>query len=135
MKVVATADWRQSIPFDTPVAVSELVPGEPTRCVTCGVASEPRERDQLWAFKHQHPNHHDGFVRFYCREHVPVVQKVEPAPTARAARSSAARAAAAPRAVPIRKVSNEDRPPRAMCPDCYVEVSAKGVCGMCGNTI
>ncbi|MDN3495329.1 hypothetical protein QL996_05270 [Planococcus sp. APC 4015] len=136
MKVVATADWRQSIPFDTPVVVSELVPGEATRCVTCGVESELRERDQLWAFKHQHPNHHDGFVRFYCREHVPVVEKREPVPTVRAARA-AARAAtpSAVRTSPVRRVSNEDRPPRAMCPDCYVEVSAKGVCGMCGNTI
>lgn len=138
MKVVATADWRQSIPFDTPVVVSEVVPGEPTRCVTCGGESEPRPRDELRAFKHRHPNHHDGFVRFYCVEHVPVIQKPEPVLTVRAARSAAARAAATPRAertAPVRRVSNEDRPPRAMCPDCYVEVSAKGVCGMCGNTL
>lgn len=136
MKVVATADWRQSIPFDTPVVVSELVPGEPTRCVTCGVESELRARDELWAFKHQHPNHHDGFVRFYCADHIPVVEKHEPVPTVRAARA-AARAATprVERATPVRRLSNEDRPPRAMCPDCYVEVSAKGVCGMCGNTI
>ena len=69
MKIVASSDWRDAIPFDTLVLVADVVPGEPTRCFTCGADSEPRERTELWAYKHRHPKNHDGYVRFYCAEH------------------------------------------------------------------
>ncbi|MFB8386882.1 glucose-6-phosphate dehydrogenase [Microbacterium sp. NPDC055910] len=131
MKVAASADWRQSIPFETPMLVADLVPGEPTRCFTCGMSSEPRERTELWAFKHRHPRHHDGFVRFYCQPHVPVVTRPEPvAAPARARAASRPERTSAPRRTPA-----ADPKPRAMCPSCFVEVSAKGECGMCGASV
>lgn len=123
MKVAAAADWRSSIPFETAVPVADLVPGEPTRCATCGPDSAPRERTELWAFKHRHPNHHDGYVRFYCREHVPVVRR------AQAAERRAPRAERTPRRPAQSDVV------RAMCPNCFVEVSAAGECGMCGTRV
>lgn len=128
MKFAETADWRSAIPFESPALVADLVPGEPTRCVTCGADSEPRGRDELWAFKHRHPRHHDGFVRFYCHEHVPVVER-RPEPPTRAPRRSGERTTAPRRPAPSLDVT------RAMCPDCYVEVSATGVCGMCGRQV
>ena len=124
MKVTSTSDWRTSIPFETAVLVADLVPGEPTRCATCGPESEPRERDELWAFKHRHPNHHDGYVRFYCREHVPVVQRREPAAPITASRGER---------IPRRPAASDTV--RAMCPNCYVEISAKGLCGICGTQV
>ncbi|MET0296410.1 MAG: glucose-6-phosphate dehydrogenase [Microbacterium sp.] len=130
MKVVSSADWRRSIPFDSPMLVSELVPGEATRCFTCGLDSAPRERTELWAYKHRHPIHHDGYVRFYCVAHVPEVPKAAPAP-ATTGRSS--RAAVPRDRVPVRRGPSVDEKPRAMCTDCFVEVSATGICGMCGK--
>ena len=130
MKFAETADWRSSIPFETPMLVAEIVPGEPVRCVTCGSDSEPLDRTELWAFKHRHPRHHDGFVRFYCREHVPIVQRrPEPAASSKAPRSRGERTVAPRRPAPSLDVV------RAMCPDCFVEVSATGVCGMCGRQV
>lgn len=125
MKVASAADWRGSIPFETAVLVADLVPGEPTRCATCGPDSAPRERTELWAFKHRHPNHHDGYVRFYCRDHVPVVRRA-PAPEQK---PRAPRTERAPR-----RPAQSDTV-RAMCPNCFVEVSAAGECGMCGTRI
>ena len=133
MKVAKTADWRDAVPFGTPVLVADVIPGEPTRCSVCGADSEPRSRDELWAFKHQHPHHHDGYVQFYCGEHVP---KVEVAPVAAppAVRSKRAPATRSDRTPAVRRPTpNMDRV-RAMCPDCFIEVSAKGVCGNCGRT-
>lgn len=132
MKIASSSDWRDSIPFDSPMLVEDIVPGEPTRCATCGIDSLPRPRTELWAVKHRHPKNHDGYVRFYCREHTPVIAR--PASTARAgspvetgaARSAPRRAAAARTAAAVDK-------PRAMCTDCFIEVSATGICGMCGK--
>ena len=132
MRVETSADWRGSIPFESPMIVEDLVPGDPTRCVTCGMSSEPLPRNELWAFKHRHPNHHDGFVRFYCRTHVPVVERREEPPAAKARRKAAPKSE---RTVAPRRVQPTDVPPRAMCPDCFIEVSAQGVCGVCGATI
>lgn len=135
MKITASADWRDAIPFETPVLVSEFVPGEDTRCSECGVESDPRPRTELWAVKHHHPNQHAGFVRFYCLDHRPAVAPA-PAPIA----AAPVRAKRAP-AVRAERVAPAKRPPlaidrvRAMCPECYVEVSAKGLCGVCGNSI
>ncbi|MEZ3161439.1 glucose-6-phosphate dehydrogenase [Microbacterium sp. BWT-B31] len=130
MKIVASADWRDAIPFETPVLVADIVPGEPTRCFTCGPESEPRERTELWALKHRHPKNHDGFVRFYCLDHRPVFTRpvtAAPSPAARAAASRAPR----PRTERVAKPVIPERQ-RAMCPNCFVEVSATGECGMCG---
>jgi hypothetical protein len=132
MKITTTSDWRQSIAFDAPVLVADVVPGEPTRCFVCGSSSEPRPRTELWAIKHRHPNDHAGYVRFYCREHLPAIQ-------ARPAEETRAKPAAAPRArrAPAQRstaTAPSDRV-RAMCPDCYVEISATGVCGMCGRQV
>jgi hypothetical protein len=134
MKIATGSDWRDGIPFETPVVVSEVVPGEPTRCAVCGVDSAPRPRTELWAFKHRHPKNHDGYVRFYCREHVPAAKRPEPVLEMRRAPSRSTPTRSAPRA------SSSSRPAasdvvRAMCPNCFVEVSATGLCGICGEQI
>lgn len=133
MKITASADWRDAIPFETPVIVSEYVPGEDTRCSVCGPDSELLSRTELWAVKHRHPNQHAGFVRFYCLEHRPEIAPVlAPVETRSATRAPRVRA---------ERVAPARRPPlavdrvRAMCPECFVEVSAKGLCGVCGNSI
>ena len=71
MKITRSSDWRDALPFETPVLAADAVPGEPTRCVSCPAGSEPRERTELWVVKHRHPNNHAGFVRYYCAEHAP----------------------------------------------------------------
>ncbi|GAA1935820.1 hypothetical protein GCM10009775_29620 [Microbacterium aoyamense] len=132
MKIVESADWRSSIPFDTPVLVADLIPGEPTRCAACGADSESFDRTELWAYKHQHPNNHSGYVRFYCREHVPAPAR--PAPVESKPARRAPRRESVPRTGP-RPASADPDPTRALCPDCFVEVSATGVCGMCGTRV
>jgi hypothetical protein len=128
MKITSTSDWREEIPFETPMIVASLVPGDPTRCSVCGGDSELRPRTELWAVKHRHPNQHAGFVRFYCKPHLPVVEKPVPVETRRTV-------ARAERAAAVRRPSAVDAAPRAMCPDCFVEISATGVCGMCGRQV
>jgi len=131
MKVVASSDWRDAVPFDTPIVVADIAPGEPARCSGCGSDADVLPRTELWAVKQRHPNDHGGFVRFYCAEHVPVFEI--PAPPVEVKRTPARKE---PRAAPTRKPTPVmDRPHRAMCPDCYVEVSATGECGMCGLSI
>jgi hypothetical protein len=128
MKIRNSSDWRDALPFDTPLRASEAVPGEPTRCATCGPASELRDREDLWVVKHRHPNNPAGFVRLYCLPHRPeAVRRPEPAAApARARRVSTPRKPAAP-TIPAR--------PAVFCPDCFVEVPATGVCGMCGQRV
>ncbi len=123
MKIVSSSDWRETLPFETPVRAADVVEGEPTRCFACGPASEPRERDDLWAFKHRHPKNHDGYVRFYCSAHVPAA----PAPPAppRGER----------RPAPRRLMPTVPDKPAVLCPNCFVEVPATGVCGMCGTRV
>ncbi|QKJ18183.1 glucose-6-phosphate dehydrogenase [Microbacterium hominis] len=133
MKIVDSSDWRENLPFETPTLVADVVPGEPTRCVGCGADSALHERSELWAVKHRHPKNHSGFVRFYCAEHRPAVV-VAPAPVVAAAKPKAARKPAAPRTTTPRPTPSIDRV-RAMCPDCFLEVSATGECGMCGNKV
>lgn len=125
MKIAASSDWRDTLAFDTPVLVADVLPGEPTRCATCGADSEPRERTELWVVKHRHPKNHAGFVRFYCAEHVPVVVRADPPATARVS-------ARAERRAPVRRAPAVERPV-AICPDCFVEIPPTGVCGMCGR--
>lgn len=123
MRITESSDWRNSIPFETPVLVADLIPGEPTRCAGCGAAGEPLPRTALWAYKHRHPNNHSGYVRFYCRAHTPAVARVAPTRPERAART------------PRRAAPRVPEAPRAMCPDCFVEVPTTGVCGMCGQRV
>lgn len=131
MRIVQSSDWRDAIPFDVPTPATDVAPGEPTRCFACGADSEPLERSLLWAVKHRHPKNHAGYVRFYCSAHSPTPAPVS-APAIRAARPAAARAPR--REAPARRPAVQDVV-RAMCPDCYVEVSATGTCGMCGRQV
>jgi len=130
MRVVESADWRDSLPFENPVLVSEIAPGDDARCAGCLHDVPPHPRTELWAVKHRHPNDHGGFVRFYCIEHKPA-----PAPVAAAlapGRAAAARRSApAEKRPPVRRATHDDRV-RAMCPNCFIEVSATGECGVCG---
>lgn len=130
MRIVASSDWRDAVPFESPVLVADVVPGEPTRCFACGGDSEPLPRTELWAFKHRHPKNHDGYVRFYCAAHVPKVERRPEPAVAPGSRAKSARPASERR--PGKPVVPERQ--RAMCPNCFVEVSATGECGMCGWT-
>lgn len=132
MKIRNSSDWRDAIPFDTPLHASEAVPGDPTRCATCGPTSEVREREDLWVVKHRHPNNPAGFVRLYCLAHRPVVA-ARPEPAA----SKAPRERRTPRAASSTRVAAPTVPerPAVFCPDCFVEVPATGVCGMCGQRV
>ena len=134
MKIVSSSDWRDAIAFDVPVVVADVVPGEPTRCVGCGADGELFDRTELWAVKHRHPKHHGGFVRFYCDAHKPAPAPAPAVPVvAKKTRASAPRAERRPTSPKPTPVT--DRPTRAMCPDCFVEVSAGGDCGMCGAQV
>ncbi len=127
MKVASAADWRDGLAFESPVLLADLMPGDDARCFACGPDSEALPRTQLWAFKHRHPKHHNGYVRFYCGAHVPAVRRPptpEPAP----------RAKRAPRAAPSRRPAATDVV-RAMCPECFIEVPATGICGVCGTEV
>jgi hypothetical protein len=133
MKVTASSDWRDDIPFETPTLVADLVPGEPARCSGCTADAAPHPRTELWAVKHRHPRHHAGYVRFYCLAHRPEPRR-EPVEQPRPAARS--RSAARPeRTTTPRRPAVTDAAPRAMCPDCFVEVSATGICGMCGQQV
>lgn len=138
MKVASAADWREELPFETPVVLAEVVPGDDVRCFVCGPDSDAVARTEIWAYKHPHPHHHHGLVRFYCSAHVPAVQAppTAPPPTRGGTRPtrSARPAPRAERTAPVRRPAPSDVV-RAMCPNCFIEVSAKGVCGVCGTTI
>lgn len=128
MKVAAASDWRDGMPFETALPVDEVMPGDPARCSVCGGDSALRSRTELWAVKHRHPKHHDGYVRFYCAEHLPPAEIIE-APVVRERAAPRARRPSVPRAPAVPEKE------RALCPDCFVEVSALGLCGMCGRSI
>ena len=133
MQIRNSSDWRDALPFELPVAAAEAVPGEPTRCSGCGPTSEPWPREALWIVKHRHPTNPAGFVRYYCAEHRPTPALAPPsAARERARRAPRDAAASAPRRTPAPII-----PPRAtvLCPDCFVEVPATGVCGMCGQRV
>lgn len=130
MKVVASSDWRDDLAFETPTIVAEVSPGEDARCSVCGGDSDPVPRTELWAVKHRHPKQHGGYVRFYCQTHLPVTPQSAPAAAGVSRRPSAS---GERRAAPHRSTSIEDRP-RAVCPNCWVEVPSTGVCGICGWT-
>ncbi|WP_169581080.1 MULTISPECIES: glucose-6-phosphate dehydrogenase [Microbacterium] len=130
MWIVASSDWRDGLPFEIPVIVAEVSPGEDTRCFVCGADSTPLPRTELWAVKHRHPKNHSGYVRFYCTEHRPAPPRLTPVVDPR--RGAAARGER--RAAPRRTTPAVERP-AALCPNCFVEVPATGVCGICGTTV
>ena len=127
MRVVAASDWRDGIAFETPYILAEVLPGDPARCAGCGADAEPLPRTELWAYKHRHPKNHDGYVRFYCAAHVPAAKRAPVAATKPARRAAAARRAPAAQRAP------EKAP--VLCPECFVEVPATGVCGICGTEV
>lgn len=136
MKITASADWRDSIPFESPMIVADLAPGGPARCFGCDANAALWPRTELWAVKHKHPNNHAGHVRFYCNEHVPRVAPPASAPPAGSSLSRGARRPAAPReAAPAKRSASSIDTVRAMCPDCFVEVNASGECGICGQLV
>lgn len=126
MRVVAASDWRDGIAFETPYILAEVLPGDPARCAGCGAAAEARPRTELWAYKHRHPKNHDGYVRFYCAVHVPAAKRpaaTDSAKTAKTRKTATPRRTAAPEKAPL------------LCPECFVEVPATGVCGICGTAV
>ena len=131
MKITRSSDWRDALPFEVPLLAAEAVPGEPTRCVGCPATVEPHDRSELWVVKHRHPNNPAGFVRYYCADHKPTPKLAPPVSAPERARRARA-AAPAPR-----KAAAPSIPERAavLCPDCFVEVPATGVCGMCGQQV
>ncbi|GAB3602876.1 glucose-6-phosphate dehydrogenase [Microbacterium aureliae] len=134
MKITTSSDWRDGLPFDTPVLVSDVMPGEPTRCASCPADAPLRPRTELWAVKHPHPKNPAGFVRFYCLDHRPQPPRLpDPARAVAATRPrkapAARRSPAAPRPTPAAER------PRAVCPNCFVEVPSTGICGMCGESV
>ncbi|WP_204965072.1 glucose-6-phosphate dehydrogenase [Microbacterium dextranolyticum] len=133
MQIRNSSDWRDALPFELPVAAADAVPGDPTRCAGCGPESEPWPREALWVVKHRHPTNPAGFVRFYCADHKPT-PKLAPAPAAAPERARRTRAAssAAPRKVAAPTIPER---PAVFCPDCFVQVPATGVCGMCGTQV
>lgn len=135
MRVASSADWRDALPFETPVPAAEVAPGDPARCSGCASDVPSWPRTELSAVKHRHPKHHSGFVRFYCAAHVPAVQAPPAPPVAtRPGRTPRApRPPREPRGATSRAAAQER--PRAVCPDCFIEVSATGECGMCGQRI
>lgn len=131
MKIRNSSDWRDALPFELPLPAAEAVPGDATRCTGCGADSEPWPREALWVVKHRHPNNPAGFVRYYCADHKPT-PKLAPAVTTVRERARQARSAPSPR-----KAAAPSIPERiaVLCPDCFVEVPATGVCGMCGQKV
>ena len=133
MRITRSSDWRSALPFETPMVADSVMPGDPARCTTCGVGADPLPRTALWAVKHRHPHDPAGTVRLYCAEHTP--RTAAPAPVASPSRTAGATRAPRPQAErpvrqPARKVVEK---PALICPDCFVEVPATGICGMCGQ--
>ncbi|TDN91945.1 glucose-6-phosphate dehydrogenase [Microbacterium sp. BK668] len=130
MRITESADWRDALPFESPVLLADALPGEPARCAGCGPDREPRPRDELWAYKHRHPKNHSGYVRFYCAAHVPAARR--PAAASPVPRSRAERA---PRQAPVRRTPAQPERVSLLCPNCFVEVPPTGVCGICGERV
>jgi hypothetical protein len=136
VKIRSSDDWRGTLPFETPTIAAEVVPGDPARCSACPVGTDPYPRTELWAVKHRHPNNHDGDVRFYCALHAPVYEKpdlVASAPLS--ARTRPPARAPRPAAERVERRPPVIERPRAVCPNCFVEIPPTGVCGICGEVV
>lgn len=130
MQIRTSSDWRDALPFETPVLASQAMPGDASRCSRCPADAAPRERTELWAVKHRHPNNHAGFVRMYCLDHRPAAPAAPPA-------AESARTRATPRQRAPRASRPAPAPERvaAVCGTCFVEVPASGICGVCGERV
>lgn len=131
MKITRSADWRDALSFDTPVRADGVLPGDDARCAVCGPASTPLPRTQLWVVKQRHPHDPAGTVRLLCDAHRPAAPVAVVASAAPAGRASGA---APRRRTTVRQPARPERV-AAVCPDCFVEVPATGVCGMCGRRV
>lgn len=132
MKITSSHDWRAGLAFDSLVLAADVLPGEPTRCAGCPADAAKHPRTELWAVKKRHPNDPAGLVRLYCAAHVP---RVERAPAVAPRSPARSRRASAPRREPARRAPAAPERPKALCPDCFVEVPSSGVCGMCGQKV
>jgi hypothetical protein len=70
-------------------------------------------------------------VRFYCIEHKPAPAPVAPVGVPAGRGSVARRSVPTEKRPPVRRSTHDDKM-RAMCPNCFIEVSATGECGVCG---
>lgn len=129
MRITESADWRDALPFENPVLLADVLPGEPARCAGCGPDLPARPRDELWAYKHRHPKNHSGYVRFYCAAHVPAARR---APTVARVEASRPRRTSP---APARRTPAQPERVAALCPNCFVEVPPTGVCGICGEHV
>lgn len=135
MKIRTSSDWRDALPFESPVPAAEAAPGDPARCAGCGADAAPLPRTELWVVKHRHPNNPAGFVRLYCGTHRPASAPVAAASTpGTTARRTPASRPSATRTPAVAKPTIPERP-AVLCPDCFVEVPPTGVCGMCGQRV
>ncbi|MEN2740423.1 glucose-6-phosphate dehydrogenase [Microbacterium sp. X-17] len=134
MRIVEGADWRDELAFDQPVRVSEIAPGGPARCAECPSDAALLPRDELWAVKRRHPTRHGGYVRFFCATHRPAPPAPAPAATAPGRKPARREPVRRERTTASRASAVADTP-RAVCPNCFVEVPATGVCGMCGERV
>lgn len=128
MQIRTSSDWRDALPFDTPLPAADVIPGDPSRCTQCPADTAPYDRTELWIVKHRHPNNPAGFVRFYCAVHRPTPPPVAASAPARRTRERAPRESRRPAAPTVSRVA-------AVCPACFVEVPATGICGVCGEQI
>jgi hypothetical protein len=130
------------VPFEIPVSLAEVAPGDETRCFVCGPESDEVPREELQAYKHRHPRNHDGYVRFYCVRHVPAAPPA-PIETSPAVKARRPRVAAEPRRVPgssrrdsaSARLAGTPERVRPVCPNCFMEIPPTGVCGNCGYTL
>jgi hypothetical protein len=137
MRIRTTSDWRESLPFETPVPAAGVLPDAEARCAGCADGAL-RPADELWVVKHRHPNNPAGYVRVYCSAHAPSAPRPAAAPASPVGRGTArASRAASPRSTPARTAPRRSAPEpvRAVCPNCFVEVPSTGVCGMCGERV
>lgn len=134
MKIVAGADWRDTIPFERPVLVADLAPGDDARCALCPAVAPALPRTALWAVKHRHPQNSAGYVRFYCAEHRPAPPAPAPVAAAAAKKTTTRARTATPRTSAPRRAAAPERE-AVMCPDCFVAVPPSGICGMCGQPV
>ncbi|WEG09646.1 glucose-6-phosphate dehydrogenase [Microbacterium horticulturae] len=140
MKITRTSDWREALPWETPIIAETVMPGEPARCVTCGVTSDAVPRTELWAVKHRHPHDPAGSVRLYCVRHTPAAPAapVVAATTSAPVRSRGKRVPGSPASPREQRTPRAPQPAErvaAVCPDCFMEVPPSGICGMCGQKV
>lgn len=132
----------EDMEFERPYPLAEVNSDARAKCSRCGLSRVPRPVSELVAIKHRDAHHPAGLWKIYCPEHLPAVPVAgADAPVASRARAAASRAPRAPRepkaAAPKRASKPTpmvDRPP-VICPRCFVQVPATGVCDGCGDRV